>query len=252
MVTDERRRELLLDYFSDRVELEFQRYETSHPQAADQLARQRLKLALATVCTLLPHGGRILDVGSGCGLGASTLADLGYQVTAVELVPKMVELAKENHGDQVQWLTGPFVNNLAEKQSFDIVMCLEFLEYQERAGKELVKMRRYLKPGGNLLLSVPNTLSPGFLLGVKRALFRLQKEPEHVAIRHSFTPERLQRLLGMAGFIFLDYQWLPEGEGDPTLALDRTRDMWRHRVKYRAAPEFLTLSRTYTPEDTAY
>ena len=110
-------------------------------------------------------------------------------------------------------------------------------------------MRRMLKPGGMLVLSVPNTLSQRFHYGLTRAYFRLAKEPEQIAIRHSFTPERLQRCLGMAGFILLDYEWLLPGEGEEPLCKDRDRDFLVHRMKLRTAEEMLTLSRSYTEAD---
>ncbi len=251
MVSDERRRELLLEYFGEKAEREWETYSTSQPDALQTVARQRLREAVTTVCRHLPEGGRILDVGSGSGLAAATLADLGYQVTAVELIPELVRRCAEKHGDSVDWKAQPFEDGVGKKGSFDLVLSLGFLEFQERAGKELVRMRRMLRPGGLLLLSVPNTLSTRFHFGLTRAFFRLFKEPEKMAIRHSFTPERLQRLLGMAGFILLDYKWLPHGEDSEPLSVDRGREFMAHRLRLRTEPEMLTLSRTYRPEDTA-
>jgi hypothetical protein len=115
----------------------------------------------------------------------------------------------------------------------------------------LVRMGRLLKPGGKLVLSVPNTLSAQFGFGIRRAAYRLGKEPEGQMVRHSFTPERLQRLLGMAGYILMDYEWLASDSGPLALGRDRPRDFWRHRLKDRLKPEMLTLSRTYVKADTA-
>lgn len=252
MVSDERRRELLQEYFAGRVAEECDAYTTPSPDAGQHLVRQRLKSAVSTICRHFPQGARVLDLGSGSGLAAATLADLGFEVTAVELIPELHRRAVEQHGSGVRWLNQPFDNSVGKKGSFDVVLSLGFLEFQERAGKELVRMRRMLRPGGLLLLSVPNTLSPRFHFGLTRAYFRLFREPESIPIRHSFTPERLQRLLGMAGFILLDYKWLPHGEDAEPLSVDRGRDFMKHRLRLRAEPEMLTLSRTYRPQDTAY
>lgn len=252
MVSDERRLELLLEYFGSRAARELETYRTGSPDAEQQLARRRLKLAVQTVCHHFPHGARVLDLGCGAGVGASTLAELGFEVTAVDLVPAVLQRAREGSPHApVHWVEGPFHDKVGKQGSFDVVLSLGFLEYQERAGKELVRMRRMLKPGGLLLLSVPNTLSARFGYGLNRAWYRLAGEPEKIAVRHSFTPERLQRLLGMAGFILLDYSWLPQGEDDRPLETERSRDLWVHRVKLRTAPEMLTLSRCYRPDDTA-
>jgi len=251
MVSDDRRQELLRDYFSARTEELRKTYQRSDPTPADRLARRRLKRAVAALCHHVPVGGRVLDLGCGCGLAASTLAELGYKVTAVDIVPELIEAARSDSSAEVTWLCQPVDAKVGEPQSFDAVLSLGFLEYQERAGKELVRMRRLLRPGGLLLLSVPNTLSARFAFGMSRALFRLGREPEGIMVRHSFTPERLQRLLGMAGFITMDYEWLPQGEGDSPLAKDRRRDVWNHRLKLRTAPEIFSLSRTYKPQDTS-
>lgn len=249
MVTDKRRIELLREHFSKRADRVLSTYESAD-DVRSALDRERLRRALAAICHNVPEGSSVLDLGSGCGLGASTLAQLGYRVTAVEMVPEIIAEARRRHGNDVRWVEKPFDLTVAPLGSFDVVLSLGFLEYQERAGKELVRMRRMLKPGGILLLSVPNTLSRRFSFGLTRAYFRVAKEPEQVPIRHSFTPERLQRCLGMAGFILMDYEWLPEGEGADPLKVNRDRQFWRHRVKNRAATEMLTLSRCYRPEDT--
>lgn len=250
MVSDERRCQLLRTFFAQRVDSILETYTTQHPDEQQSVARARLQSAVKTVCRHYEAGARVLDLGSGCGLAATTLADLGFEVTAVDLLPQCVEAGREKESKPVNWRCEPFSRKVGEKGSFDVVLALGFLEYQERAGKELVKMRQLLKPGGTLVLSVPNTLSARFKFGLDRAFFRLASEPEEIPVRHSFTPERLQRLLGMAGFIFLDYQWLPDCEGHEPLAIERNRDLWAHRVRWRTAPEFISLSRTYRPEDT--
>lgn len=251
MVSDARRLELLEEYFSSRIDREIDQYLTPDPSPQELLARERLKRGVETICHHYPEGAKILDLGSGSGLGAITLAELGFDVTAVEMIPALVEQARHKTEAPIEWLNEPFGRKTVKRGTFDVILSLGYLEYQERAGKELIKMKRALKPGGMLILSVPNTLSAEFSYGLTRAYFRLASEPEEIPIRHSFTPERLQRLLGMAGFILLDYNWLPEGEDDVPLSDDRDRDMWAHRVRFRTAPELISLSRTYRPEDTS-
>jgi 2-polyprenyl-6-hydroxyphenyl methylase/3-demethylubiquinone-9 3-methyltransferase len=250
MVSDARRLELNRDYFQAQILSHWQAYHGPRPRGWQKLWRARASAALATLEARLPQGAAVLDVGCGIGTVALGLAERGFRVTAVDLVEGMLAHGRRASAD-VAWVHAPFSDAISPKGSFDAVVALGYLEYQERAGKELVRMARLLKPGGLLLLSVPNTLSGRFAFGATRAVFRLGKEPEGMRIRHSFTPERLQRLLGMAGYIMMDYEWMgPEG---PPLALDRdrARDFWNHRLRDRLKPEMLTLSRTYRPDDTA-
>lgn len=249
MVSDERRLELNLQLFSGQVETAWRAYTDPEPDPRARLWRSRTASALATLRSTLPKGARVLDVGCGTGELARGLDSSGFQVTAVDLVEGMLGRAREV-SSAVDWVHAPFTDRIAPKQTFDAIVSLGFLEYQERSGKELVRMHRLLKPGGLLLLSVPNTLSEQFGFGLYRALFRAGKEPETIPVRHSYTPERLQRQLGMAGYILMDYCWLSSVSGEQTLAQARDRKFWPHRVRDRLQAEMLTLSRSYCPKDT--
>jgi 2-polyprenyl-3-methyl-5-hydroxy-6-metoxy-1,4-benzoquinol methylase len=250
MVSDERRLQLNRQRFSGQIQLQRQAYETSQPQDWQKLWRVRQASALATLSALLPPAARVLDVGCGTGQLALALAAQGYRLTAVDLIEGMLEAGRQANPD-IEWVHAPFSDRLAPRATFDAVVALGYLEYQERTGKELVRMGRLLKPGGLLLLSVPNTLSRQFGYGVTRALYRLGKEPESFAVRHSFTPERLQRHLGMAGYILMDYEWLSPDSLPVCLRKDRARPFWAHRVRDRFQPEMLTLSRSYRRADTS-
>lgn len=250
MVSDERRLELNRQLFSGQVEMAWRAYTDPDPDPRSRLWRSRTASALATLRLALPQGAKVLDIGCGTGELARGLDASGFQVTAVELVEGMLERAKETPSD-VDWLHAPFTDRVAPKQTFDAIVSLGYLEYQERSGKELVRMHRLLKPGGLLVLSVPNTLSEQFGFGLYRALFRAGKEPEGIPVRHSYTPERLQRQLGMAGYILMDYCWLSSASAEQTLAQARDRKFWPHRVRDRLQAEMLTLSRSYCPSDTS-
>lgn len=250
MVTDERRLQLNREFFASQVHRQWQAYTVPRPQPWQRLWRTRQASALATVRAHLPPTASVLDVGCGTGTLAATLAAEGYRVTGVDLVEAMIAQARQA-SSLVNWVHAPFADGVAPRKSFDAVIALGYLEYQERSGKELVRMSRLLKPGGLLILSVPNTLSKQFGFGATRAIFRVGKEPEMIRVRHSFTPERLQRHLGMAGYILMDYEWMCPESPEVALGRDRERPFWSHRVKERFRPEMLTLSRTYRPSDTA-
>lgn len=252
MVSDERRLQLNREFFGGQVRRQREAYTSARPDPLQGLWRARVASSMATLRTHLGPGAAVLDVGCGTGPLAIPLAREGFQVTAVDLIEDMIALGRqEDGGSEVNWIHAPFADGLAPRGSFDAVVALGYLEYQERAGKELIRMGRMLKPGGLLVLSVPNTLSEQFAFGAARAVFRLGKEPENTRVRHSYTPERLQRQLGMAGFIFMDYQWLDQRTPALALGRDRHRHFWHHRIRDRLKPEMLTLSRTYLPADTA-
>ncbi len=250
MVTDSERVQRNRTFFGQQVDELNEAYRSSASHPKSRFLKNRAAVALATVRAHLPPGARVLDVGAGPGYCAEILDGWGYRVSAVELLPEMTEPARQR-ANSVEWVHEPFREDLFPRGQFDAVLSLGYLEYQERAGKDLVRMARRLKPGGLLVLSVPNTLAGNFGFGLSRALYRWRKEPPETPCRHSFTPERLQRFLGMAGYILLDYLWLPAAEPWVPLSVERSRDLLNHRLTERLRPELLALARTYRPDDTA-
>ena len=67
--------------------------------AADQLAQWLMPR--------LPAGGHVLDVGGGHGRYSRTLADRGYRATVFDM-DIVVSLAKERHGDKLNYRVGNF------------------------------------------------------------------------------------------------------------------------------------------------
>jgi SAM-dependent methyltransferase len=97
----------------------------------------------------------ILDLGCGTGEGTSRFYAEGMTVIAADLSPEMVRTAIRRfpilRGCVADAAGLPF-----KSERFDIVQSLGVLEYigpYERAVREL---RRVLKPGGTLVISVPN------------------------------------------------------------------------------------------------
>jgi len=98
---------------------------------------------------------RILDAGCGSGPLFGALRDRGAIVTGFDKSAAMVELARRRLGDdadlQVADLGGPLPFADGE---FDDVIASLVLHYLEDWGPALAELRRVLKPGGRLLVSV--------------------------------------------------------------------------------------------------
>src|SRR6516162_2996227 len=100
-------------------------------------------------------GRRILDAGCGSGPLFEALRDRGAIVTGFDASAKMVELARRRLGDgadlQVADLGGPLP---FPGSAFDDVIACLVLHYLEDWGPALAELRRVLKPGGRVLVSV--------------------------------------------------------------------------------------------------
>ncbi|NJC30578.1 2-polyprenyl-6-hydroxyphenyl methylase/3-demethylubiquinone-9 3-methyltransferase [Xanthomonas arboricola] len=115
-------------------------------------------------------GARVLDVGCGGGLLSESMARLGVQVTAIDLAPELVKVARLHSlesGVQVDYRVQS-VEDLAAEQpgSFDAVTCMEMLEHVPDPTAIIRACASLLKPGGKLFLSTLNRTPAAFALAV--------------------------------------------------------------------------------------
>lgn len=115
-------------------------------------------------------GARVLDVGCGGGLLSEAMAASGARVTALDLAPELIEVARLHlleSGLDVDYRLQS-VESLADEApaSFDAITCMEMLEHVPDPGSVLRACARLLKPGGVLLLSTLNRTPAAFALAI--------------------------------------------------------------------------------------
>jgi len=98
--------------------------------------------------------GRLLDIPAGEGALALRMGRLGFEVTCADLYPEIFKL--EGHDVVPADLDGglPF-----DDASFDYVVCVEGLEHIENPANAIREFSRIIKPGGELIASVPNIMN---------------------------------------------------------------------------------------------
>jgi 2-polyprenyl-6-hydroxyphenyl methylase / 3-demethylubiquinone-9 3-methyltransferase len=123
------------------------------------------------------EGRRVLDVGCGGGLLAETLARAGARVTAIDLAPGMIEVARLHAAE-----TGLGIDyrvaaaeDLARStpQGFDVVTCMEMLEHVPEPAAMTATLAQLLRPGGALFVSTLNRNLRSFLLAIVAAEYLL-------------------------------------------------------------------------------
>lgn len=100
-------------------------------------------------------GRRILDAGCGSGPLAAALTAKGAAVTGIDASPAMLELARQRLGDDADLHVAELGRPLpfADGTFDDVVMSL-VLHYLRDWVAPLAELRRVVKPGGRVLLSV--------------------------------------------------------------------------------------------------
>jgi SAM-dependent methyltransferase len=102
--------------------------------------------------TLL-HGATIVDLG--CGTGSATLAAAahGAHVTAVDLTPELIDIAKSKAGSQrIDWVVADAADTGLAAQSFDAAVSNLGIIFVEPVS-QVAEISRLLKPGGTLAFS---------------------------------------------------------------------------------------------------
>lgn len=95
----------------------------------------------------------ILDVGCGTGGNLSLLSRFG-QVSGLEMDAGAVEAAQRRGLGYIH--TGKIPGRLSfEENSFDLITMLDVLEHIENDSEAIGYLRRFLKPGGSFLITVP-------------------------------------------------------------------------------------------------
>ena len=106
--------------------------------------------------------GRTLDLGCATGAAFPMLRALDFEVVGIDLSQRMIAFAQQRYGDDrgVQLSRGDAEFLPFAAASFDAVTCLGVFEFLPDYAPTLREIARVLRPGGLLVLSIPNRVSP--------------------------------------------------------------------------------------------
>ena len=152
----------------------------------------RLSRVLRPLLVRMHRGARVLDVGCGPGESLRHIIDAGCSAYGVETSPQAAAQAQRT-GATV--FAGTFVQARFEDDWFDGVAMIHVLEHVDDPVAALREAHRVLKPGGLLVIEVPNIESWGFALFGRR--WRALDVPRHL---YHFSPASLKPLLIREGF----------------------------------------------------
>jgi 2-polyprenyl-3-methyl-5-hydroxy-6-metoxy-1,4-benzoquinol methylase len=161
--------------------------------------------------------GRVLSLGCGDGQFELMLAARAAHVTALDISPEAIALARRKATDagvaNVEFRCQP-LSELSWNETYDAVVCLAFLHHVP-GGELPVLLRRvhdHLVPGGFFYAEDPNV--HGMLRKVGRVVLRGGYDRYHSPDERELDPVEVTSLLGQTGFRnvkvgYIDFTLIP-------------------------------------------
>ncbi len=144
------------------------------------------------------ENGKLLDVGCSWGRYLSGMRELGWDVHGLELNPASVSFAQKTLG--LKNVRQGLIDNVElPANSFDVIHGSMVLEHFHQPREALDNMRNAIRPGGQLILSVPD------FSGLEARCFGRNFYSLHVPqhLNH-FNPGTIKKMLDNSGFRVAD------------------------------------------------
>lgn len=153
-------------------------------------------------------GSRCLDIGCGGGLLTEGLAELGAEVTGIDMAAGPLTVARMHQEisglESIRYLEST-AEELAEDEAglYDTVTCMEVLEHVPDPAGLVTACRQLVKPGGNVFFSTINRNPKSFLMAIIGAEYVMGMLPKGTHEYARFIkPSELRRWAMQAGLEF--------------------------------------------------
>ena len=133
----------------------------------------------------------LLDVGCGGGIATLALAELGYNITGIDVSKNSLETARaEGLRRQVKarFVQGSAYRIPFDDNSFDAIVCSDVLEHLHDLTTALAEVNRVLKPGGVYVFDTINRTWFSYILVRSYCLFASLHTNTHILYIPIYIP----------------------------------------------------------------
>ncbi len=176
-----------------------------------------------TAIEVVAGTGSLLDVGCGTGEVLAAAQERGWDATGVEPIAKEAAFARDERGVNV--MTSTLEDSGLSMHAFDVVSAFHVLEHMPHPTDFLRSIARWAKPGGHVVIEVPNFGGRARLRSEQFGGWRHLRPLEHI---NHFTPTTLQETFRRAGLEPLQAT-TPTYTGPPQTPLEGLDDLVRNR-----------------------
>ena len=174
--------------------------------------KERLEVwrrAIESSMAQIPDSSLCLDMGCGDGSISRPVAKRGLRIVGFDQSEAMIALARrraveEGVESETEYVFAPLPLSeeliAAYKNSAGLIICSSVMEYIDDYERVLRQFHSLLKPGGMLLLSLPNRLSLYRIFERTRRRFLASQDSYLQHQRHQFNPNRMKPLLAAFGY----------------------------------------------------
>ena len=121
-----------------------------------RLASERRRLTAIVRHLRLRPQERVLDLGCGSGWLATLCAEAGARVVACDIAPAGVAAARARYPQSGSFVVGDAYAVGLTSNVADVIVLSEVLEHLDDIPTALGELKRLLRPGGRVMVTVPN------------------------------------------------------------------------------------------------
>jgi 2-polyprenyl-3-methyl-5-hydroxy-6-metoxy-1,4-benzoquinol methylase len=175
------------DYFSGHRSDGYSDYRAAEPVLRREFARS---VEFIHACC---RAGRLLDLGCAYGFFLKE-AERYFDVAGIELADEAAEYCRRSGLNVLSGIADE--TNMAQIGNVDVITLFDVIEHLPQPHETLALCRRYLRPGGIIVITTGDFASP--LARLAGAKWRLMTPPQHLWFFTAESIRRMSRALGLS------------------------------------------------------